>query len=345
LEIKYAGRTTWNAEIHLDRGRGFNDLEKITIPTSPTEMAFTYTFPLSDAPLSRIRLDPTLSNPAEATITHFRIINRRGEEICHFIPKLTADNTADQVVIIGSPGWELTANAEDQRILLHFTRPLIPEGMNERNLKRCLLSTGSLVGMLQILLLAIYFTFTRPSSWRTFFISAGFLLFLSAIFSSVGNRGLIKNSLAYARVAAALTSATESDIAPGPPPQSKALLEAGAHSTGGVLGTGWHSQEGGARWIARQAYATFKSGNSGKILIKGFIPELTSPNRITLRANGAEIYAKDHPLGSFMIECSAEPHALTSFAIELQNAFVPKEKGLNDDIRELGVIITDVFIH
>ena len=46
--------------------------------------AYTYTFPLPDAPLRHLRLDPFVSGAGEFTITNFRIINRRGEEIHRF---------------------------------------------------------------------------------------------------------------------------------------------------------------------------------------------------------------------------------------------------------------------
>ena len=342
LEIKYAGRTTWTARIELDYGTGFRDLTTISIPTSPTETAFTYTFPLMDGPIHRIRLDQVLSDPAQATIVNFRIINRRGEAICHFTSNPPAE-AVPQASIVGRPGWELIANPDDARILLRFARPLIAEGMNERNLKRCLLSTGYLAGMLEILLLAVYFTFIRPQSWRAFLTSAGFLLFLSVCFSCVGNRGLIKNSLRYAQAAAALPLASEPNQILTNSSGPQALLRAG-EKIGGIFGPGWYGQEGGFSWIAKRAHVTFKSGPHGKIIIKGYIPDLMASNRVTLRANGSVLHTQEFPTGAFTIECSVEPNTLAGLVIELQTAVVPKERKINEDTRELGAIITDVLI-
>ncbi len=53
--------------------------------------------------------------------------------------------------------------------------------------------------MLWILLLAVLFTFYRPLNWRDAIRHLGFMAALAFLFSAVGNRGLIKNSIRYAR--------------------------------------------------------------------------------------------------------------------------------------------------
>jgi hypothetical protein len=67
--------------------------------------------------------------------------------------------------------------------------------MNHRNLLRCLLSTGYLSMMLWILLLTVLFAFRRPEPWRTTAASMAFLAMVAVLFSMVGNRGLIRNSI------------------------------------------------------------------------------------------------------------------------------------------------------
>jgi hypothetical protein len=84
LEITCAANVQGEAQVYLDTGRGFNELERIRWPISPSPSAYTYTFPLPDAPLLKLRLDPFISGAGEFTITHFRIINRRGDEIHRF---------------------------------------------------------------------------------------------------------------------------------------------------------------------------------------------------------------------------------------------------------------------
>src|SRR6266496_1502175 len=75
LEITCAANFTGETQFYLDFGRGFNELDKIRLPIGPSEMAFTYTFPLQDAPLVGLRLDPLMNGAGEFTLTNFRLIN------------------------------------------------------------------------------------------------------------------------------------------------------------------------------------------------------------------------------------------------------------------------------
>jgi hypothetical protein len=203
IEITCAANVTGETQIYLDLGRGFNELDKIRLPIGPSEMAFTYTFPLQDAPLVGLRLDPFQSGAGEFTITNFRIINRREEEICRFTKDsmIGLNQIADVVPL--EKGWKLVMKpgATDPYASVKLKRPLIPEGMNERNLKRCLLSTGYLSMMLWIILLAVYFALRLFPDWRTAMRACAFLLLMAGAFSIVGNRGLIKNSRFYAQKA------------------------------------------------------------------------------------------------------------------------------------------------
>ncbi len=203
LEITCAANTTGETQFYLDFGHGFNELDKIRLPIGPSEMAFTYTFPLLDAPLIGLRLDPFMSGPGELTITNFRIINRREEEIRRFTKdSFFAMNQIDGIVPLEN-GWKcvIKPGANDPYMNIQLGRPAVPEGMNERNLKRCLLSVGYLTMMLWIILLAIYFSLRLFSSWREVWRASAFLAFMALLFSCVGNRGLIKNSQFYAKKA------------------------------------------------------------------------------------------------------------------------------------------------
>ena len=203
LEITCAANVSGETQFYLDFGRGFNELQRIQLPIGPSEMAFTYTFPLQDAPLIGLRLDPFVSGGGEFTITNFRIINRREEEIRRFTKdSFFAMNQIDSVVPL-EKGWKLVIKpgATDPHANVQLGRPAVPEGMNERNLKRCLLSTSYLALMLWILLLAIYFALRLFSSWRQAMRACAFLALLAVFFAVVGNRGLIKNSQFYAKKA------------------------------------------------------------------------------------------------------------------------------------------------
>ena len=70
--------------------------------------------------------------------------------------------------------------------------------MNERNLRRCLLSWGYLAGMLWLLLLIAWITLFRTRRWAEMSRTPAFLALLALLFSGVGNRGLIKNSIVAA---------------------------------------------------------------------------------------------------------------------------------------------------
>jgi hypothetical protein len=200
LEITCAANYTSTVEIFLDQTRGFNGLDAITFPIGPSEMAFTYTFPLADAPLYHIRLDPLFNGSGEFTITNFRLINRRGEEIRRFGPHHFYNIEEMQVVPL-EKGWKLVMkDTHDPKLLVQIDGPIVAEGMTERNLKRCLLSTSYLAMMLWIILLAVFFTFRAPEPWQLTLKSMAFLALLGVFFSFVGNRGLIRNSIRYAQV-------------------------------------------------------------------------------------------------------------------------------------------------
>jgi hypothetical protein len=201
LEITCAANVQGETDVYLDNGRGFNELEKIRWPIGPSQSAYTYTFPLPDAPLVHLRLDPFISGAGEFTITNFRIINRRGEEIHRFTREDFRRTHQIDAIIPTSDGWKLVvkASADGPNSQVQLSRPIIPEGMNERNLKRCLLSSGYLALMLWLLLLAVYFALRFHRNGRAAARTVVFLAFVAVLFSLVGNRGLIKNSIHYAR--------------------------------------------------------------------------------------------------------------------------------------------------
>jgi hypothetical protein len=200
LEISCAANATGEVKIFYDLTRGINELDCIRWPISATSQTYTYTFPLPDAPIVELQMHP-LSKGGELNIRQMRIINRRGEEIRRFTRDMFQ---AQQDIAAISPtveGWKLisTPAATDPITRIDLLSPIIPVGKDHRNLLRCLLSTGYLAGMLLILLLAVLFTFFRPAGWRDLLAPLGFMACLAVFFALVGNRGLIRNSLHYAR--------------------------------------------------------------------------------------------------------------------------------------------------
>lgn len=199
LEIKCAANTTGNVQIFLNNGRGINELDKISFPIGPSEMTFTYTFPLVDAPLREIRLD-ALDKPGELLVEGMRLINRRGEELRRFTIDDFGAKYGLSAIEPTQHGWKMVvSDPHGGRAHIDFSHFSAPEGMNERNFKRCLLSTSYLAMMLWIILLAVFFAFRVPEPWRKTVRSMAFLAWLGIVFAFVGNRGLIRNSIRYAQ--------------------------------------------------------------------------------------------------------------------------------------------------
>jgi len=199
LEITCAANAPGLVKVFSDTGKGYNGVEVIEWPVSPTDMAFTYTFPLADAPLAGLRVVPFADGHGALTITSFRIIDRSGLEIHRFSRE---DFQPSRYVAVepAAVGWRLVvaplgAGAHSD---LRLPRPVVAEGMNVRNLERCLISWGYLGGMIWILLLAAYAVLRRFAGFRGALRACAYLALVAVLFSAVGNRGLIRNSIRFA---------------------------------------------------------------------------------------------------------------------------------------------------
>lgn len=197
LEITCAANTTGSAKILLQSARSINDLDTIAFPLAPSERAFTYTFPLADAPLRGLRLEPIDTSDGELRITNFRLINRRGEELRRFTKDSFTSLHGSLRIEPTADGWKMVSGSSGGWAEIDFGFFSPPEGMNERNLKRCLLSTSYLALMLWIILLAAFFAFRTREPWRKTVSSMAYLAFLALCFAPVGNRGLIRDSIRF----------------------------------------------------------------------------------------------------------------------------------------------------
>lgn len=215
LEISCASNVNGEVQIRYDPWLlGNRSFDSITIPISPTTQTFTYTFPLPDLPIVEMRVLPP--KDGELTIRQMRIINRRNEEIRRFTHDLFRIQHDIAAIEPLPEGWKMiaTPGAPSPSARIELFSPIVPVGMNHRNLLRCLLSTGYLAGMLFILLMAVLTATWRPRGWREFFVHAGFMAGLALLFAPVGNRGLIRNSLHFAGY-----------VAPALPPDLKLELD------------------------------------------------------------------------------------------------------------------------
>lgn len=200
LELTCASDSYGDVQVFYNATRGINQLNSIYFPISPTEQTFTYTFPLLDAPIVELRVDP-VANGGILTIRQMRIINRRGEEIRRFTHDLFRPVHDIAAIRPLADGWQIVSNpgSIDPQTRIEMFSPIVAPGLNYRNFLRCVLSTSYLSLMLWILLLAVLFTFYRPTDWRTLLANLGFMAALAVLFALVGNRGLIRNSFHYSR--------------------------------------------------------------------------------------------------------------------------------------------------
>ncbi len=193
LEITCAADKEGTIRIFYATTRGFNDQDAIAIPITPTRQAYTYTFPLPDAPLTGLQLDP-LPQGGGLSVRQFHLINRAGAEIIRFSREQMIGAREIAGIPATADGWKVvsTPTATDPKVLVQLPGPIAPVGMNARNLLRCLLSTGYVAVMLGILLLTLRFIVGgRPAGWRQALPEARFIAILALLFALVANRGLI----------------------------------------------------------------------------------------------------------------------------------------------------------
>jgi hypothetical protein len=232
LEISCASDKNGDFQVYYNTTNGINELDKISVPISPTTQTYTYTFPLKDAPITELRLDP-VGDGGALTVRQLRIIDRRGTEIQRFTREDIVPLNQIAGVMALADGWKITSapGSNDPFTRIQLNIPIIAQGIHHRNFLRCLYSWSYLALMLWILLLAVLFTFYRPigltrskprtqnqdaeqpsdpgdlggkssarkSGWTDLLLHVGFMAGIALLFAFVGNRGLIKNSVHYAR--------------------------------------------------------------------------------------------------------------------------------------------------
>ena len=187
-----------------DFGRGFRALDLLSVPISHTDQSLTYTLPLLDAPLCGLRVSP-VDHPGTLWLEQVRLIDRSEREVYRFTS--TDFLPEDGVRLSTSPHGELGLSALGlpslRSVGLCLPQVLVPDGMNHRNFQRCMRSWAYLTGMLALILGLVAYLAGRRLLWRQWFCLIAFVLLLSGLFSGVAQRGLLKNSIEYARLAEA----------------------------------------------------------------------------------------------------------------------------------------------
>ncbi len=200
LEISCAADRAGDVQVFYNLTRGINPRHSAYFPIGPSEPTYTYRFPLPDAPIIEMRLDPVAAG-GTLTIRQMRIVNRRGDEIRRFTHDMFRAGHEIAEIRPSPEGWQIvsTPEATDPQTRIELFSPIVPPGKDGRNVQRCLLSTSYLALMLWIALLAFRFTWRAPADTRLLAGQAGYLALLALLFAFVGNRGLIRDTWHYSR--------------------------------------------------------------------------------------------------------------------------------------------------
>jgi hypothetical protein len=202
LEITCSADQPGEVSISYDTTGGPAGMNTIRWTISPTTHAYSYIYPLPDAPITALTLSP-LSHGGTFWVRQLRVIDRRSRELRRFPREGVLPVRQIATVAPATPGWKITSTAagNDPVARLILTAPLVPVGYQGRNLHRCLLSIGYLALLLAIVLLAVLVSCDRPAQRREWAGRLGFIAILALLFALVGNRGLIRDSIRAARTA------------------------------------------------------------------------------------------------------------------------------------------------
>jgi hypothetical protein len=179
-----------------DFGRGYLAVEQIVVPISHTYQSLTYTLPLLDAPLCGLRVSP-VDRPGTLWFEDVRLIDRAERDVYRFSLKDLKPGVGVNFVAStqGALGLSAPTLPSAGEIGLRLPHPLVPAGMNGRNFQRCFRSWAYLAGMLALILGCVAWLAGRRPTRRQGLRLVAFVLLLSALFSAVAQRGLMRNSV------------------------------------------------------------------------------------------------------------------------------------------------------
>ncbi|MGG4049560.1 hypothetical protein [Paenibacillus favisporus] len=110
-------------------------------------------------------------------------------------------------------------------------------------------------------------------------------------------------------------------------------------------GDGWYAPENanGSRWMARKSDLILKTGQIGKVTLKGMVSEHYHDLGIIVRIDGEIKVNKTLEHGEFTLDLvDLPPLKSIRLSIELTDSFIPKNIGINADTRELGIFVTEI---
>jgi len=113
-----------------------------------------------------------------------------------------------------------------------------------------------------------------------------------------------------------------------------------------ILVSGWYEKEGSFRWTGKQANTIIKSGQQGKLIINGYLPDVYKSNELKIFINDNLIYDTLLSSGQFNLQNDLDDkNKIITIRMELGSSFVPAQLGINNDQRELGIIINNIELY
>lgn len=184
-----------------------NDYYSVRWPVKPSDRAYTYSFPLPDAPLCKMLIGP-LAAGGTLAVRDLRIVDGSGIEV--YRATAAAFRPAQQIasIVPTTDGVEITSvrGAREPKAQIVLEKTIAPQGMNGRNLLRCASSVAYVALLTFVLMLATYWPFHEDRNRRNTVPTFAGLLLLAVIFSLVANRRLLWDSVLYANHSAARTA-------------------------------------------------------------------------------------------------------------------------------------------
>lgn len=112
----------------------------------------------------------------------------------------------------------------------------------------------------------------------------------------------------------------------------------------GILKSGWYNKEGNYRWIDQEAEGIFKSGDTGELIIEGSVPETLESVDLNIKVDNQN-YILHSQSGLFHFESKVEKNKVVKVRINSSKSFIPSKMGLNNDVRNLSIMITNLIIN
>jgi hypothetical protein len=120
------------------------------------------------------------------------------------------------------------------------------------------------------------------------------------------------------------------------------IILRGAPTDHASMGPGWHEQEGTNRWMSGRAQVFFRSGAEGVLVVEGYLPGSVAPNTISLLIDGKVVHTQPLTEGVFHLVARIPPNSMLPLTLTVAKHIVPRDEGLNGDMRDLGLIITRI---